>query len=351
MPYRYTVPYSLLERGMRGMPHKQPEQWSLKLLQEIEDVSDIEILPFGRWYDTAESDGLSSIVLRDGLIETPETAWAAERLHQALNLPGFKSIVNPARAPLGLVQALKGADGTYPIIPPRFGLHRKNGEPRMACFLMTGTVAESFILGNGYTSQPNSSGKTRTDKRLNIQPIFGEYQRAMAYIGASLHQPCVAYEFDNACISFITRRKDPERLTAFNKAVAPPAIPLNASSTPSSLPLPLRSMTRGPQPFHLGPCDNDRLGVHAVNMDFPVALRFETTIPVFDATNPLLCFNKDREALWEDLFRLPLYHGEIPATALVTVGYTAAVDEAEGTSSPPLLSLGLQFVVIHLLHT
>lgn len=237
-----------------------------------------------------------SVWLISQMLRHRELSVTIRRLHQALNLPGFKSIINPARAPLGFVQALKSEDGTYPIIPPRFRVHRKNGEPRMACFLMTGTVSQSFILGEGYTSQPNSSGRTRTDKRLSIQPFFGEYQRSLAYIGASLLQPCVAYEFDDACISFITRKKgehiattwmmtnvltrfvDPEQVVAFNMVTASAPTSSKASSRqPLASPLPLKSMMRGPQPFHLGPYEDTRVGAFAANLDFPVALWFEMT--------------------------------------------------------------------------
>ncbi|KAF6759694.1 hypothetical protein DFP72DRAFT_843837 [Ephemerocybe angulata] len=171
----------------------------------------------------------------------------------------------------------------------------------------------------------------------------------MAYLGAVAHQQEVAFDFENGELTFVTRKRE-STATFVNGKDKEDQVSVNDTlnsnierNGPAASPFPLLQANQGPTVYHLiasEGADNIR---YLRNFDFPVALPYETEVPVFDARNPQLAFT---DIVWDSLSSLPQLPGEVPMDSIITVGFTALLSSRED-GKPEYLTLPLQFVVVH----
>ncbi|KAF6741548.1 hypothetical protein DFP72DRAFT_1083663 [Ephemerocybe angulata] len=292
----------------------------------------VKLCPYGAYYRPSDS-GLMPCHVMEVLRRYDDTNWVAE-------LRNHKSLINPAFARLDAVQGLETPWGVFYTIPRQACPQVPAESALSACFIMTGAVSESYLKA-GYTSRHKSDSSFRTDKRISIWPFEDVYQRTFAYLAAVAHKSSISFKFSGGQITFVTgKRGNAIQDRQIRTHLGAPA---NApSETTNRGILQALSSYRGPYPFHVGRGGNLDNIRHIQSFVFPIALRYESEVPVFNATNPQIRFT---EWTWESVTTLPLWQGEVPQDALVTIGFTAIATPcgAKGGS----LTLPVQFVVVH----
>ncbi|KAJ3503546.1 hypothetical protein NMY22_g18214 [Coprinellus aureogranulatus] len=199
----------------------------------------------------------------------------------------------------------------------------RDAPPKNACFLSTGVACYSHLC-TPYISTVNH--QTIEDRRIGLYPIEYEFQRSLAYFGTAANKESLRYSFSGGALHFMTRTKE------FSARLAPRSLRNDDSF------LGLHSL--GDQ--------NDAI-FNVVTRNFPHALNFGCFVPVFDARRSTFVFN---EGHFHSLASLPLFSGEVPHGALVTVGYTTCVFHELRTDPTVPTSTGIamffvQFVVLH----
>ncbi|KAF6746715.1 hypothetical protein DFP72DRAFT_1076052 [Ephemerocybe angulata] len=338
-----TVHLHLLRRGCPdSMPHGEIEPSLIGPTTVLPDVSRVKIKPYGTWFALTEDEIRRPFELRAKILEKEGNEWLVRRLREVLTSEGHGVIVNPARAPLARAQGLLSPLGTYIVAPPSANPSRSNGGPRSTVFIMTGYITSApFLKGGGFYVDGAS------DHRVSLWPLEGELQRSMAYIGAVSQQNDIAFGFTNGQVTFITKQKNSRRTSAYRERGS-----ANGSATANQAqdvhtPLPLLAPRHGPmEPYHADDDEDKDAKRHTTNMDYPVALRFESEVPVFDASNRDFSFAEGASG-WGRLHELPEYRKDIPYATLVTIGFTAFVTDPKYASSPWKVTTPLQFVVVH----
>ncbi|KAF6742745.1 hypothetical protein DFP72DRAFT_1081511 [Ephemerocybe angulata] len=244
-----------------------------------------------------------------------------KRLKAMLLLESRKVMVNPARADVTQVKVLDRGFVSYFTIPFELAPPRQDGNPRTACFFLSGIVAKSMLRQPA--TKPEGSLLGYSDHRIALWGFNHEFQRALAYLGAVGGYKNLVYEsFLGECLIFRT-------------------LPEGASRTISSA-----FSENESKPYFQGELDeSDNNAQHFASYDFPNGLKYETKVPVYDATDPNLGVSDN---VWEDIKKLPLHLGEVPGEAVVTVAYTAELVFVP-FAIPPCrkVDLYIQFVVIH----
>ncbi|KAF6759692.1 hypothetical protein DFP72DRAFT_1063431 [Ephemerocybe angulata] len=316
-------------------PHGIVDPWVDDPTRPGPDLSYVNIMPYGNWMLESEQLKLTPSMCRDALSRNRQTKWLIRRLRLLIITLGRGCMINPSRDSLGRVQGLACQHATYFVMPISTGLLRADGTPKVACFTMVGYVAESWLLGKGFRHRVDVPNSAKVDRRLRIYPLEGEYQRAIAYLGAAAHEQNIAFGFNGTTLTFMTRTKD---------EIARQFVTTQPTSSGA---LPLISVHQTPGPYQLE--DDERYNnlKHIEEMDFPVALKYESKVPIFDARRQSTVFGD--AILWEQMLQLPLWEKELPIGSLVTVGYTAFTTNGVETQ-PSNLIFPIQFVVLHLAH-
>ncbi|KAF6746714.1 hypothetical protein DFP72DRAFT_855072 [Ephemerocybe angulata] len=314
----------------------------------------VQLYPYGTYFHPSDH-GLQPCYVLETLRRHNDTKWVADRIDAVGRFRKHRTIINPAIAPLDAVQGLQTPWGVYFIIPNQTSSQRSWETTLAACFIMTGAVSESYLKAS-YTMRSKHDQKLRRDKRLSILPFEDVYQRTFAYLAAVAHTSKISFNFSGGQVTFVSGKRandvcttdtksnrNATKLTFKEERATDQAQSALNSREPRGGCLPALHTARGPRPFHVRRGDDlDNLR-HIKNFDFPVALRYESEIPVFDATNPHLKFT---QWTWEIVTTLPLWQGEVPFDALVTVGFTALAAPCPTHGSS--LTLPIQFVVVHM---
>ncbi|KAF6741795.1 hypothetical protein DFP72DRAFT_1083078 [Ephemerocybe angulata] len=269
--------------------------------------------------------GYSPSDLRESFLAN-DLAWLAERMRRMLLLDSKGVMINPARAALHQVDVLEQGLLSYFTIPPGSAPLREDGNPRTACYFVSGIVAKSMLR------QPASRGEgtllRSSDHRINIWGLRHEFQRALAYLGAVSHQTNLVYDsFLGECLVFQTRPEGSSNVLGSSIWEDKPKVYFQGSVDPID----------GAEYF--------------ASYDFPNGLTFDTEanvtpqVPVYDATYPSF---EVGENVWEDVKKLPRHIGEVSTEAVVTVAYTAELVYCPFAIPPSRkVELYVQFVIIH----
>ncbi|KAF6746529.1 hypothetical protein DFP72DRAFT_753193, partial [Ephemerocybe angulata] len=205
-------------------------------------------------------------------------------------------------------------EATYFTVPPTSLPPLPGGRPPNALFVMSGLVAYSYLR------QPavRTLGHRRlVDHRIGIFPFDYEWQRSLGYMATVANESPLSFTFEYGVLNFTSRLQGHNNVN-MNLFVAAPVGAMVVQNQ-----------------------------VHNIMTGhFPIAVNYDEDVPIFDATNPQISF--DRSTL-SNLHTLPVVDGEIPRGAFVTVGYTALTFPCSNSPLPytRALALNVQFVLVH----
>ncbi|KAJ3521124.1 hypothetical protein NMY22_g12442 [Coprinellus aureogranulatus] len=253
----------------------------------------------------------------------PSKEHLAQRLFDGLTVAQFDVYVNPSRASPSRVEGVFDYGVVYYRIPRHPSDPALDAPPKNACFLATGVTAYSHLITPYICNHGQGSLE---DRRLGIYPVDYEYQRGLAFLGTVADKDSIRYAFSGGALHFVTRTREYSE----------------------------RSVTRALQSgdYFLGlqtGGDQSNALFNVLTQSFPHALSFECCIPIFDARHTPFAFDGGH---FSSLLSLPLFHGEVPHGALITVGYTSCIFH-ELECDPSYLSpygvamFFVQFVILH----
>ncbi|EAU85049.2 hypothetical protein CC1G_04145 [Coprinopsis cinerea okayama7 len=249
------------------------------------------------------------------------------RLFRLLTMKHYKLYANASRIDPSLIKPSSTGTSTFFNASPRMYRPTERSLSNNVCFVMTGTVAYSYLTEDAVNA---TSYKTTTDHRIGLYPFDGEFQRAMTLFGNLAGKTSLIYAFHGGVIPFTTRVKagDEDR---GNIVATPKKAGLFGKGIPSQ------------------PTGSNPLLSNIKRKHYPLPLAFDDKVPVFDARRKDKVFN---DSDWDDLHRFPIWtRDEVPPYCLVSVGYTANTylisTNYSANAGSPYLSLNLQFVVVH----
>ncbi|KAJ3508130.1 hypothetical protein NMY22_g16714 [Coprinellus aureogranulatus] len=313
--------------GVQALPRMDP--WMYETYWGLPELQEITLVPHDNGnppvLDTFSASTVRSIYCgkRTNVCLFYSASPSVRRIYTALTTVGFDVFINPSRARPDRVEAVFEYGVMYYRIPRRLHEPGLDCSPKNVCFFSTGVAAYSHLTAP-YTS--THGGRTIEDRRLGIYPVELEYQRALAFLGTAANKCALRFGFSGGALHFVTRTKEFSERNSNNSTMSDASF--------------LGMHSDGDQ--------HDAI-LNILTQSFPHALNFNCYIPIFDARHPAFAFDRSN---FQSLFALPLFHGELPHGALVTVGYTTCIFHEPGSDPERISDDGVsmffvQFIILH----
>ncbi|KAF8346249.1 hypothetical protein F5887DRAFT_1073897 [Amanita rubescens] len=215
----------------------------------LPDLRNTNMIPARPFDQPATSDEVHEMLAYSKILENlkDSDSNSLRRLIAAVRFDHHAPFVNPSRALPSLVSRENN----------KLCLTETGFKGKPAVFLTTGLVVESFL-------QSETKGGINKDsnvRQIVLQPLSGEYERAVAFIGTTLEKTEFYCLLEDSCLFFSTRR---EGAVDNNYTTSTPVRSRSRKNLCAS-PTKVASGSGNSRPY------------------FPASLGFKDSVPVYDA--------------------------------------------------------------------